>query len=78
MPATVNGDKTAFAGHAPARTRMVTTLYDLITALKESGEPGEEDLVTAAVVHLVNAGHVTWLERPQRGAGATLYVASCT
>jgi len=27
---------------------MVTTLYDLITALHESSEPGEEDLVTAA------------------------------
>jgi len=48
MPATVDRDRTAFAGHAPARTRMVTTLYDLITALHESSEPGEEDLVTAA------------------------------
>src|SRR6516162_3441498 len=48
MPATVDRDRTAFAGHAPARTRMVTTLYDLITTLHESSETGEEDLVTAS------------------------------
>jgi len=69
MPATVDRDRTAFAGHAPARTRMVTTLYDLMTALLESSKPGEENLVTAAVVHLVTAGHVTFLERPLRRAG---------
>ena len=56
MPAAVDLDRTAFEGHAPGRTRIVTTLYDLITALHESIEPGEEDLVTAAVVQLLNAG----------------------
>ena len=70
MPAAVDQDRTAFAGQGPGRTCMVTTLYDLITALHESIEPGEEDLVTAAVVHLVNAGHVKCLERPRRGAGS--------
>jgi hypothetical protein len=70
MPVAVDQDRTAFEGHAPGRTRIVTTLYDLITALHESIEPGEEDLVTAAVVHLVNAGHVKGLARSRRGAGA--------
>ena len=70
MPAAVDQARTAFARQAPGRTRLVTTFYDLITALHESIEPGEEDLVTAAVVHLVNAGHVTCLERPRRGAGS--------
>jgi hypothetical protein len=75
MPAAVDQDRTAFAGQAPDRTRIVTTLYDLITALHESMEPGEEDLVTAAVVHLVNAGHVKCLDRPLRGAGSKPQVA---
>jgi hypothetical protein len=33
-----------------------TTLYDLIAALNEEVESGEEELVTAAVVHLLNSG----------------------
>jgi len=48
---------------------IVTTFYALITALHESMEPGEDDLVTVAVVHLVNAGHVKFLDRPLRGVG---------
>jgi hypothetical protein len=75
MPAAVDQDRTAFEGRAPGPTRLVTTFYDLITALHESIEPGEDDLVTAAVVHLVNAGHVTCLERPRRGAGSQPHVA---
>ena len=63
MPAAVDQDRTACEGQAPSRMRLVTTLYDLIAALHESIEPGEEDLVTAAVVHLVNAGHVKCLSR---------------
>ena len=70
MPAAVDQDRTAFEGQAPGRTRIVTTLYDLITALHESIEPGEEDLVPAAVVHLVNAGHVKCLARLGRGPGS--------
>ena len=69
MPAAVDQDRTACEGQAPGRTRLVTTFYDLITALHESIEPGEEDLVTAAVVHLLNAGHVKFLDRPLRGVG---------
>jgi len=70
MLAAVDQDRTAFEGQAPGQTRIVTTLYDLITALHESIEPGEEDLVPAAVVHLVNAGYVNCLARPRRGARA--------
>jgi hypothetical protein len=70
MPVAVDQDRTAFEGQAPGRIRIVTTLYDLITAMHESIEPGEEDLVTAAVVHLVKAGHVKGLARPWRGAWA--------
>ena len=69
MPATVDHDRPACEGQAPGRTRLVTTFYDRITALHESIEPGEEDLVTAAVVHLLNAGHVKFLDRPLRGVG---------
>ena len=75
MPAAVDQDRMAFAGPAPGRTRIVTTFYDLITALHESIEPGEEDLVTTAVVHLVNAGHVKFLERPLRGVESKPHVA---
>ena len=70
MPAAVDQDRTAFEGQAPGRMCIVTTFYALITALHESMEPGEDDLVTVAVVHLVKAGHVTYLDRPLRGAGS--------
>ena len=75
MPVAVDQDRTACEGQAPGRTRLVTTFYDLITALHESIEPGEDDLVTAAVVHLVNAGNVKFLARPLRGARSTPQVA---
>ena len=75
MPAAVDQDRTAFEGQAPGRMCIVTTFYALITALHESMEPGEDDLVTVAVVHLVNAGHVTYLDRPLRDAGSQPQVA---
>ena len=70
MPAATHQDRTAFAGPASGQTRLVTTLYDLITALHESSEPGEEDLVTAAVVHLLHTWRVNFLNRPLHGAGS--------
>jgi hypothetical protein len=39
---------------APATIQ--TTLYDLIAAIDAEVEPGEEELVTAAVIHLLNSG----------------------
>jgi hypothetical protein len=50
---------------------MVMTFYDLITALRESIAPGADDLVTAAVVHLVNPEYVKRLDRPLCDAGST-------
>jgi len=41
---------------APTTTTIQTTLYDLMAALHAEVEPGEEELVTAAVVHLLNSG----------------------
>lgn len=71
MPAAaVARDRTAVAVDAPGRTRIVTTLYDLIAALHESIEPGEEELVTAAVVHLLHSGRVRFLGKSQRCKGA--------
>jgi hypothetical protein len=75
MPAAVDQDRMACEGQAPSRMRLVTTLYDLIAALHESIEPGEEDLVTTAVVHLLNAGHVKFLDRPLRGVESKPHVA---
>jgi hypothetical protein len=34
------------------------TLYDLIAAISEEVAPGEEHLVTATIVHLMNSGQV--------------------
>jgi hypothetical protein len=62
----VAGDMTAIEGDAPSRARIVTTLYDLSAALHESIAPGEEALVTAAVVHLLHSGRVKCLGRPLR------------
>ena len=47
--------------HAP----IVTTLYDLIAALNEDVEVGEEDVVTAAVVHLCHSGRLRFLDDPR-------------
>ena len=45
----------------PEQTVIVTTLYDLIAALNEQVEPWEDDVVTAAVVHLCNTGSLRFL-----------------
>ena len=46
---------------ATAPTTIQTTLYDLLTALNAEAEPGEEELVTAAAVHLLNAGRARFV-----------------
>jgi predicted dinucleotide-binding enzyme len=46
-------------------TPVVTTLYDLITALnKEVEEPWEDDIVIDTVVHLCNTGKLHFLRVP--------------
>jgi hypothetical protein len=39
-------------------TTIKTTLYDLIEAIGTEVEPGEDDLIIATVVHLLNSGRV--------------------
>jgi hypothetical protein len=39
-----------------------TTLYDLIEALSQEVGPGEDHLVTAALVHLINSGGVKFVD----------------
>jgi hypothetical protein len=39
-----------------------TTLYDLIEALSQEVGPGEDHLVTAALVHLINSGGVKFAD----------------
>jgi hypothetical protein len=39
-----------------------TTLYDLIEALSQEVGPGEDHLVTAALVHLINSGEVKFAD----------------
>jgi hypothetical protein len=48
-------------GERPEQTGIVTTLYDLIAALNDQHEPGEEDVTTAVVVHLCNTGNLRFL-----------------
>lgn len=48
--------KTRPASHS---TAIHTTLYDLIAALSAEVGPEEEDVLTATVVHLLNAYRVT-------------------
>ena len=59
--------------HAGARGRMVpereetthtvvfTTLYDLMAAVDDVVEPGEEDMVAPIVAHLLRAGRAHFL-----------------
>ncbi len=63
-PATPDGTKveTNISSQAP----IITTLYDLIAALNEEVEPGEEDAVTAAVVHLCHTGRLKFFGDPRR------------
>jgi hypothetical protein len=52
------------------RTVVSTTLYDLIAAVGDAIEPGEEDLVVPIVAHLLRAGRAHLLND---GNGETLW-----
>jgi hypothetical protein len=43
------------------RTVVYTTLYDLIAAVDDAIEPGEEDCVASIVAHLLRAGRAHFL-----------------
>ena len=53
-------------GEATAPATITTTLYDLIAALQEVVEPGEDRLVVATVVSMMRAGRI---RRVARGLG---------
>jgi hypothetical protein len=46
-------------------TALTTTLYDLIAALQDAAGPDEDDLVVVTVLHLIDAGRLTWQQTPQ-------------
>jgi hypothetical protein len=64
MLAAIAPDRPAVEEDTPSQTPIITTLYDLIAALGAATEPGEEDLVTAAVAHLCHAGRLCFLTLP--------------
>ena len=51
------------------RATLTTTLFDLIAALHDEVEEGEEDLVTAVVVSLWDAGRVRFITSPDGNKG---------
>ena len=52
MLAALAPDRLTVEEEPSSRTPIITTLYDLMAALHAASAPGEEDLVTAAVVDL--------------------------
>jgi hypothetical protein len=56
MPAMID-DVTTPERARVTRSVVHTTLYDLIAAVNEAIEPGEEAYVTPVVAHLLRAGH---------------------
>jgi hypothetical protein len=42
-------------------TTVETTLYELVEAIGAEVEPGEDDLIIATVVHLLNSGRVKFI-----------------
>ena len=65
MLAAIAPERSAVGGEVPRRPPIITTtLYDLIAALSAASEPGEEELVTAAVASLCHAGRLRFLAVP--------------
>ena len=56
---TMMPDVAGIGRQAPERMAIHTTLYDLSAALSAEVGPDEADVVTAAVVHLLNTHRVT-------------------
>jgi hypothetical protein len=46
----------------PEVSSIHTTLYDLIEAISAEVAPGEDDLVTATLVHLINSGRLKFAD----------------
>ena len=52
------------AAGASTPGRIVTTLYELIEALHAQVTPGEDDLVIAAMQHIMNTRRLAFVELP--------------
>jgi hypothetical protein len=64
MLAALTLDRVTVEEEPASRTPIITTLYDLIAALHAASAPGEEDLVTAAVVDLCRTSRLRFLALP--------------
>jgi hypothetical protein len=64
MLAALTLDRFTVEEEPASHTPIITTLYDLIAALHAASTPGEEDLVTAAVVDLCHTGRLRFLALP--------------
>ncbi len=61
MPATPTSTESQAMPGAPTPETIITTLFELCEALQEAAAPGEEALVTAAVLDLLQSGRLTFL-----------------
>lgn len=54
------GVETAVSAYAASATltRANTTLYDLIAAIQDALDPGDDARVVATVVHMLSAGYI--------------------
>lgn len=66
MPSAEQAMKTIETQAPSQPARIITTLYDLIAALNEEVEAGEEDVVTATVTHLCHTGRLRFLNDPRK------------
>jgi hypothetical protein len=57
MPAVLDALETS----AEPPSIIHTTLYDLMSALQDAAEPGDEELVVTSVMHLLRSGRLTFL-----------------
>jgi len=64
MLVAVTPNRAAVENTMSCQTPMITTFYDLIAALSTASKPGEEHLVTAAVMHLSRTGRLHFLAAP--------------
>lgn len=60
MEAAAQNFKTAESG-CPRLTAIETTLYELIEAVEEEVQPGEDRLIEEAVLHLLDTGQAKFL-----------------
>ena len=69
MLTAVAPDSAAVEAEAATQIPMITTLDDLFAALRAASEPGEEGLVSAAVMHWCHTGRLRFLAVPHAPVG---------